>query len=165
MRPSTYWLDLRQGWRLAIMPRPRAGDWLADEVAGWKAEGVDVVVGLLEPDEVAELDLRQLPTLCRAAGIELVSFPIPDRGVPASITETERLVLRLSDALAADKSVAIHCRAGIGRSSLIAACVLAHNGYDVRSAFDTIAKARGMDVPDTETQRNWVSIFLAATAG
>src|SRR5688572_18448979 len=89
MRPSIYWLDLGAPLRLAIMPRPRAGDWLADEVTGWKAEGIDIVVSLLEPDEAAELDLRDVPVLCRSAGIEHVSFPIPDRGVPPSITETD----------------------------------------------------------------------------
>jgi protein-tyrosine phosphatase len=163
MRPSIYWLELREPWRLAIMPRPRAGEWLADEVAGWKAEGIDIVVGLLEPHEVAELDLRHLPISCQAADIELVPFPIPDRGVPASIRETERLVRRLCDALAAGKAVAAHCRAGIGRSALIAACVLVRSGYDVEDAFNTIATARGVQVPDTEAQRDWVSAFLAAT--
>jgi protein-tyrosine phosphatase len=145
------------------MPRPRAGDWLEDEVAGWKAEGIDVVVSLIEPDEIAELDLRRLPMTCRAADIELVSFPIPDRGVPVSMRETGRLIHRLRDALAVGKAVAIHCRAGIGRSALIAACVLARSGYDVDAAFDTIAKARGIEVPDTQAQRDWVSAFLAAT--
>jgi protein-tyrosine phosphatase len=164
MRPSIYWLPLHNKWRLAIMPRPRAGNWLADEVAGWRAEGIDVVVSLLEPDEVAELALRDVPVLCRGAGIEHVSFPIADRGVPASMKETGRLVGQLSDALGASKSAAIHCRAGIGRSALIAACVLARNGYDVDAAFDTIAKARGMEVPDTRAQRDWVSAFLAADA-
>ena len=135
-----------------------------DEVAGWKAEGIDVVVSLLEPDEVAELGLRQLPMSCRTTDIEFVPFPIPDRSVPASMTETERLVRRLSDALAAGKAVAVHCRAGIGRSALIAACVLVCNGYQVDAAFDTIAKARGVEVPDMEAQRAWVSAFLTATA-
>jgi protein-tyrosine phosphatase len=91
-----------------------------------------------------------------------VSFPIPDRGVPKSIRETDHVVRCVSDALAVGKAVAIHCRAGIGRSALIAACVLVRNGYDVASAFDTIARARGMQVPDTEAQRNWVSAFRAA---
>jgi protein-tyrosine phosphatase len=162
MRPSIYWLDLPESWRLAIMPRPRAGDWLPDEIAVWKTEGIDVVVGLLEPDELDELDLRELPKLCRAADIEFVPFPIPDRGVPASIRETEDLVLRLCDALGTGKAVAVHCRAGIGRSALVAACVLVRNGYDVSRAFDTIANARGVAVPDTEAQRDWVSAFLSA---
>lgn len=145
------------------MPRPRAGDWLADEVAGWNAEGIDIVVSLLEPHELAELALRQLPTLCKAAEIEFVSLPIPDRGVPASLQETANLVRRLSGDLAKGKAAAIHCRAGIGRSALIAACVLVRRGYDVEGAFDTIAKARGVAVPDTDAQREWVAAFLAAT--
>jgi protein-tyrosine phosphatase len=165
MRPSIYWLDLRQGWRLAIMPRPRAGDWLDDEIAGWKAEGIDIVISLLERQEIEELELDRLPASCRAAQIEYLSFPIPDRGVPASLEETGRLARRLSEALAAGKAVAVHCRAGIGRSSLLAACVLVRNGYDVNSAFATVAEARGLAVPDTEAQRAWLSTFLAATVG
>jgi protein-tyrosine phosphatase len=164
MRPSVYWLDLRRGWRLAIMPRPRAGDWLDDEIAGWKVEGIDIVVSLPGQQEIEELELHRLPASCRTAGIEFVSFPIEDRGVPASLRETDRLVRRLSEALNAGKAVAVHCRAGIGRSSLIAACVLVRNGCDVSSAFAAIAEARGVEVPDTEAQRAWVSAFLATAA-
>jgi protein-tyrosine phosphatase len=161
MRPSIYWLDVPKAWRLAIMPRPRAGDWLLDEVAGWRAERIDIVVSLLEQHEVVELELHQEPESCRAASIEFVSFPIPDRGAPASMRETEQLVRRLSAAAADGQAVAIHCRAGIGRSSLIAACILVRNGYDAGSAFEVIAKARGVEVPDTQAQRAWVATFEA----
>jgi len=172
MRPSIYWLDLTESgpegrperWRLAIMPRPRAGDWLEDEIAGWKAEGVDMVVGLLEPHELAELELNRLPATCAAAGIDFVPFPIADRGVPASLPETDRLVCTIAADLAAGKAVAVHCRSGIGRSALIAACVLVRGGYAVDSAFATIGLARGVEVPDTEAQRAWVAAFLAATS-
>lgn len=57
MRPNVYWVDLPASGRLAIMPRPRAGDWLDKEIAGWRAEGIHVVVSLLEAEEVAELGL------------------------------------------------------------------------------------------------------------
>jgi hypothetical protein len=33
---------------LAIMARPRAGDWLDGEIAGWRAQGIGVIVSLLE---------------------------------------------------------------------------------------------------------------------
>ena len=64
MRPKIHWIDLPAGVRLAIMPRPRAGDWLDDEVAGWRAEGIDVIVSLLEAGEVRELGLRREAGLC-----------------------------------------------------------------------------------------------------
>jgi len=162
MRSSIYWLDLQGTGRLAIMPRPRASDWLFDEIANWKIEGIDVVVSLLESHEVAELELHEEPTYCRATDIEFVSFPIPDRGVPESMRETQRLARSLSKHVAEGKAVAIHCRAGIRRSSVIAACILVLHGYDVNSAFGTIARARGVAVPDTTAQRAWVSTFQAA---
>jgi len=76
--------------------------------------------------------------------------------------ETELLARRISATIDDGKAVVIHCRAGIGRSSLIAACVLALRGYDAASAFDAIAKARGLAVPDTEAQRAWVAVFQKA---
>jgi protein-tyrosine phosphatase len=161
MRSSIYWLNLPESWRLAIMPRPRAGDWLADEIVAWKNEGIDLVLSLLEDDEVAELGLSGEQHACQDQGIEFISFPIADRDVPRSTAETERIVRDLSEELFNGKGVAIHCRAGIGRSSLIAACVLVLNGYQANSALDAISKARGLEVPDTEAQRLWVSTFQA----
>jgi protein-tyrosine phosphatase len=110
------------------------------------------------------LELSREPVLCEAKSIEFVSFPIVDRGVPMSMKETEQLVRRISAALADGKGVAIHCRAGIGRSSLMAACVLVRAGCDVDTAFAAIARARGLAVPDTDAQRAWVSTFRAAQA-
>jgi hypothetical protein len=42
---------------LAISARPRGGDWLDDELSGWRKAGIEVVVSLLEPGEAASLDL------------------------------------------------------------------------------------------------------------
>jgi len=41
-RSSIHWLDLRGSGRLTIMPRPMAGDWLIDEIVGWKAKGINL---------------------------------------------------------------------------------------------------------------------------
>lgn len=80
---------------LAIMPRPRAGDWLEDEVLSWHRSGVRTVVSLLEAHEFTELGLGDEQRLCSAHGIEFVSFPIPDRGVPTSYGALNQLVLPL----------------------------------------------------------------------
>jgi len=159
MLSSIYWIDTPAPGRLAIMARPRAGDWLEDEVAGWQTQAVDLVVSLLEHGEVSELDLRREPELCRARGMEFISFAIPDRGVPASMRETALLAQRLASSLRDGKAIAVHCRAGIGRSSLVAACTLVCAGIDPLIALDRIAKARGVAVPDTDQQRDWVVRF------
>jgi len=141
------------------MARPRAGDWLDDEIAGWQAEGIDIVVSLLEPDEVSELGLHQEADLCREHKIDFISFPIPDRGVPASLRDAEALARLMSLRMAEDKAVAVHCRAGIGRSALVAASALVCSGFHPDAAFESIGRARGVRVPDTDEQRDWVGTF------
>lgn len=147
--------------RLAIMPRPRAGDWLADEVASWRKAGVDCVVSLLEPAEVDELGLQHESALCEDARIVFRQFPIPDRGVPHSDKELLNLIEALVLQLRADRGVAIHCRIGVGRSALVAACVLAALGQPVEAAWRAIETARRQTVPDTYEQREWVTAFCA----
>ena len=133
-------------------------------IAGWREEGIDIVVSLLEPEEVIELGLPGEADLCREQGIEFISFPIPDRGVPAALRETVALAQTVAMKVGEGKAVAVHCRAGIGRSSLIAACALVCSGLDWEAALDMIGKARGVTVPDTEAQRDWVRAFRDAVA-
>jgi protein-tyrosine phosphatase len=161
---SLYWVDLPSIGRLAIAARPRAGDWLTDEIAGWRSEAVDIVVSLLEPFEVAELGLREEAKLCRQQGMRFVSFPIADRAVPTSMNEAMTLARCAAQWIAEGKGVAIHCRAGIGRAAMIAACVLVCHGQDSEAAFAAIAKTRGVPVPDTEEQRQWVMRFTERLA-
>jgi protein-tyrosine phosphatase len=156
LRPDVYWLREPEGVRLAIMPRPRGGEWLTDEIDGWKRLGVQTVVSLLEMHEVRDLDLADEPTVCQRANIQFVSFPIPDRGVPSNPVEFANLVAALEHQLRSGDSVAIHCRAGIGRSGLVGACVLSAFGIDPDSAFGMLSRARGVTVPDTDTQVAWV---------
>jgi hypothetical protein len=159
MRPQVYWIDLPMAGRLAIMARPRAGDWLDDEISGWRFQGIDTVITLLEEEEVSELGLQREAGLCRELGMELLSFPIPDRGVPESLRDAVGLAQALSIRIGEGRAVAVHCRAGIGRSSLIAACTLVCLGFDPAAAFVMISEARGVRVPDTEGQRDWVTAF------
>ena len=154
MASDIYWIETPAELRLAIMARPRAGDWLDDEIDHWKREGVGLVVSLLVPGEVQDLGLESEPTLCRARSIEFVSYPIPDRGVPANSVTALQLANRI---IASEKPTAIHCRAGIGRSSLIAALVLRLSGVESEEALDSIGAARGTSVPDTDAQREWVA--------
>jgi protein-tyrosine phosphatase len=161
---SIYWIDASVGGRLAIMARPRAGDWLDTEIAEWKEAGVEVIVSLLEIAEVNDLGLQEEAPLCRSIGIELISFPIPDRGVPESNRRAAELAGNISAHLCAGRIVAIHCRAGIGRSSVVAACVLIRGGMDADEALSLIAAARGVNVPDTDEQREWLRSFAAHMA-
>ena len=130
-----------------------------DEIEGWRSASVDVVVSLLEPHEVHELELESECEVCIRAGLAFISLPIPDRGVPASLAKTRLLVASCSEQLNAGNNIVVHCRAGIGRSSMIAACVLVAAGLRPNVAFERIAMARGQPVPDTPAQTEWVDAF------
>lgn len=162
LQSDVYWLRELEVVRLAIMPRPRSGEWLTDEIAGWNRLGVKTVVSLLEPHEVRELELADEESLCLAANLKFVSFPIPDRGVPINVVEFARLVVEIEQRLRSGESVAVHCRAGIGRSGLLGACVLYAFGVDPNSAFGMLSRARGVTVPDTDAQIAWVREYARA---
>jgi protein-tyrosine phosphatase len=143
------------------MPRPRAGDWLRDETASWRRAGLDTIVSLLQDDEVAELGLEEEPAACAEAGLRFVRFPIPDRGVPESRQALTQLVAALAEEVRQGRGVGIHCRIGIGRSALMAVCVLRTLGLSPESAWETVQRSRGLPVPDTAEQRAWAVEWAA----
>lgn len=156
MQVKIHWIDGVESGRLGIMPRPRGGDWLEDEIHSLKMSGVDAVVSLLEQDEITELDIAEEKSLCEANGIAYLSFPIRDRSIPLSKQDALAFARKLVKLLQDGMSVVIHCRQGVGRSALVAACVLVLSGVAVNEAFEKIEDARGCSVPDTEEQREWV---------
>jgi protein-tyrosine phosphatase len=117
--------------------------------------GVDVLVSTLTQSEEAELELLDESSAARTSGLNYITFPIMDRNVPDAL-QFRSLVYDLHTALHEQLNVAIHCRMGIGRSSLVAAGVLMLEGLRGPEAWATVADARGLPVPDTEFQRSWL---------
>jgi protein-tyrosine phosphatase len=161
---SPFWVDTENHLRLAIVPRPRGGDWLEDDIAHLRRDGVDVLVSMLQPDEADELGLSAERDACEIAGIVFQSFPIPDRETPASVSAFSKFVQKLQSELRAGRSVAVHCRASIGRSSLLLASLLCAEGLQPEDAFARLAKARGLQIPDTQEQIRWVERFATSTS-
>ncbi len=142
-----------------MMPRPRGGDWLADEIKSLATQRVDVVVSLLTQGEMLELELTEEGKLCASNGIEFMSFPINDRDVPPLDSRLKDFIRSLRDRVSEGKSVVIHCRAGIGRSAIIAACLMVSSSNSVEMVMSSLAYARGLLVPDTDEQLDWVKEF------
>jgi len=156
MQPTFYKVETIGGGFLAIMARPRANDWAEEEFAGLAEAGIKQILSLLEAHEEYVLGLEQEAQLSSDASIDFVSFPIPDRGVPSNVHALSELSHQIHLDVTGGKSTAIHCRAGIGRSSLVAAAVLLHVGISADEAFSRIQKARGLEVPDTPEQAQWL---------
>ena len=164
MRKEIYWLDGPWPGKLGMAARPRGGDWLRDDLEGWKRAGVDSVLSLLTPEEQRDLDLCEEAGAARTLGLEFVSFPIPDRQIPKSEAKWAQVLERVASVLSDGKNVVVHCRQGIGRSGLAAACLLVRRGMSPGAAVDLVSAARGVPVPETAEQRDWIDHYAVSLA-
>lgn len=164
MWTKLFWVNGPWRGRLAVSARPRGGDWLEDEIAAWRGVGLDTVLSLLTPDEEQDLDLSKERQEVQSGGMKFLSLAIPDRQVPASRSQVTAVLEKLDADLSTGKNVVIHCRQGIGRSGLLAACLLITKGYSAGAAVDAVSAARGVEIPETAQQRRWVDEFAATFA-
>ena len=162
MPSELHWLTGPWVGKLALEARPRGGDWLPDEVAKWKRAGVGAVLSLLTTDEERDLNLRDESKEVRASGLDFLSFPIEDRQVPTSETQLGEALERLNRFLSSGKNVVVHCRQGIGRTGLVAACLLVKNGMSPGAAVEAVTAARGVATPETAEQRDWIERYAPA---
>ncbi len=164
MGASLYWVEGPWPGNLAVAARPRGGDWLDDEIASWQEAGIEMVLSLLTAKEERELDLASEAAAVRARGMKFISFPIPDQEIPTSATELAAALEAIEANLVAGKNALIHCRQGIGRSGMAAACLLVSKGLSPESAVARVSEARGLKVPETREQRQWIEQYAALLA-
>jgi nucleoside-diphosphate-sugar epimerase/protein-tyrosine phosphatase len=155
------WIETGDALGLAIVRRPRGGARLQEEMRMLRQAGVDILVSMLTPEEVAESGLFAEGAACEQAGMAFRSFSIPDGQVPTSYEAIRQFVDQLRAELHQGKSLAVHSRASIGRSSFLLACILCAEGWSSSKAFGRIAAARGLPVPYTREQMLWVEGFAS----
>jgi len=149
-----FWFASPSG-RLATATRPRGGDWLDDDIQHVAREAA-MLVSMLTRPEINELELAHEESSALRAKLQFLNVEIEDRGVPERAAPFVAAVERATGILAAGQGVVVHCRMGIGRSSLFAAACLVRLGVEPGDAWDRIAVSRGRPVPDVSTQRDWL---------
>ncbi len=159
MSVKIYWIEtFANNARLGIMARPRGDDWLDDEIASLKKQKVNHLISLLQSAEIEELGLNQERNICAKYGIGFSNFPIADRDIPGDEDKVNAFVNLMSLEIEKGYSLVVHCRMGIGRSSIVAASILLKTAYQssVKDVIDRISVARGLTVPDTDDQLRWL---------
>jgi protein-tyrosine phosphatase len=164
MRPALHVIACPGPGRLATMAHPRGGPCLADEMAGLAGAGVDVFVSALTWEEDRRLGLTEAAGAAAEAGIEFLSFPIADRGVPraqdiAGDSDVVALGVRLAAHVRAGRFVVTQCFAGIGRSTLLAAVTLVMLGVGAEAGRGRVGAGRGVAVAGKDAQRHWFYEF------
>jgi protein-tyrosine phosphatase len=101
-----------------------------------------VLVSLLEEHEYADLGITDLPTAAQKHGLEFLSLPIQDGGIPPSLSDAMAFVPQILDRLRTKGTVVVHCRGGLGRTGLIVACCLTTVGDEPPQAIAKVRDAR-----------------------
>lgn len=154
MKPSIYPIVSGQPGSLFIMPKP-SGEWLDEDVAHYRSVGANTIISMLEPAEIDELSLQNEGVVCADNQLDFINFPIQDRGLP-NRDSFKILIGTVTLRLRNNEGVAVHCRAGIGRSGMLVCCALAEFVGSAVDAIEIVSRARGVEVPDTQEQRAFI---------
>ena len=122
------------------------------------AAGVTCFLDLTRPGEAAAYD-EGLPV-----DIDFLRKPIPDHGVPAEPGHMAETLMCLRQALHDGAIVYLHCRAGIGRTAMVAGCLLVEHGLSGEEALAELNRRWQQSpraqawpsIPETEEQSDYV---------
>jgi atypical dual specificity phosphatase len=131
--------------RLGGLPRPGILADLALDLAGLRGLGVTVLVTL-------EQTLTVDPGLLASIGIHSLHFPVPDMGAP-EIGPAAELCAEVESRIARGEVVALHCRAGLGRTGTLLASQLIWGGETALRAIERLRQINPHCIQSDEQAR------------
>lgn len=163
MKATLWTVRTEGGGQVSITPRPRPDEWLDLDLRLLRESGVDDLVSALTGPEADELGLGAEQATAGGAGLGFHRLPITDMHVPGDTRAFLAMLGPVADRVRDGRHVAVHCRASIGRSGIIASLLLTLNGWDPQDAMTHLSALRDRTVPETADQRAWV-LAAAETA-
>ena len=152
-----YWITQINKSQIGFGPCP-SEEQLEQELLSYQTEGIKLVVSLLEEMEIDSCGCTNEDKICIAKNIEYLIFPIRDMSIPSLKSLINFIELLYAKTYLADK-IYIHCRHGIGRSSLVVASLLVRSGMELKGALLLMEQKRGLKVPETLSQKKLLSAY------
>jgi ADP-ribosyl-[dinitrogen reductase] hydrolase len=127
--------------------RAVGGSWDRDldaDLAVLKAWDPAMTISLIEEPEFAGLNVPQFRSVVSASSLAWTFAPIPDGGVPGPAFEEVWAIAGpyARNILRGGGRVVVHCRAGLGRTGMIAARILVELGMEPDEAMKRVRTAR-----------------------
>jgi ADP-ribosyl-[dinitrogen reductase] hydrolase len=125
--------------------------------------GVGCFIDLTRPGELPPYD-SELPP-----GAKYLRFSLLDHGVPEQREQMAEILECLRQALRGPRAVYLHCRAGIGRTGMVAGCLLVERGLAGEAAVAELNRlwqqsersAQWPRIPETAAQAAYVSSWAS----
>jgi len=134
--------------------------WLTDQLAVGgcfpiaQAAHIAEVHGIGAVIDLREEDCDEEPKLA-AAGLSFLHLPTPDLQ-PATLAMLDDGVAFASRHIERGEKVLIHCQHGIGRSPLLALCVMVDQGWEPLAALAHAKEQRALVSPSEAQYHGWV---------
>jgi atypical dual specificity phosphatase len=135
--------------RLGGMPRPGLVRELGADIEVLAELGVQTVISLEE-----EAPHR---SALERAGFEVLHEPVVDMEAPTS-TQAKRLCSAIRERVDRGAAVAVHCRAGLGRTGTVLAACLIDRGYTATQAVTLLRQINPWYI-QSEEQRSFIEAF------
>lgn len=126
---------------------------LIGEMLRLRDHKVDLLIGLIEDEELGSVAYEDIAEAATRVGIEVMRLPLRDFRGPNTVQSElwEGMMDRAVSSFQNGHSIALHCLAGIGRSGMMAACLLVRLGASPQDALERI-RALQPEALETEEQ-------------
>jgi protein-tyrosine phosphatase len=117
---------------------------LGDSLEQLAAAGATAVITLMPIDEMQRNAVTALPELSAQLGLRWFYFPIEEEHAPEKAFHEAWQADKstVQHLLKSGKSIAIHCKNGIGRAGLVAALILLEQGLPWKEVIQRVGAAR-----------------------
>ena len=166
LKPKLHWIQQIEPYGIAVAQCPIGFKALAISVQSWQQAEVTLVISLLEEHESARFGVAKEAELCEKEGLRFFSYPIEDFNTPDSMDDFNIFVNRILQFILKGDKVLIHCYAGVGRTGILAACLIATlKKIPTHEIFVLLRESRGYEMPATRAQKEWVEKFIETSRG